>query len=583
MLFSDPTITFSAALAAPSFKLSADENGITDLSLTKTDNASLSLTAGRNDDAAFSLLVSADCAFALSTDTAPWFSQNLSYPTVRVSADAPFPVTVSHTDMHRINDGTYRADAILHSAVKEIPADTVSQLFCTMHIPRDAAPGRYSVTLRFFFNSAFADETLLGTLTLPLTIAAYTFPDNAHNGFHLDLWQHLSNIARKHEVPLWSDAHFAVLEHYCKSLGELGVKSVTVVASEIPWAGQSCHNASMPANLYEYSMIGVTKKADGSLVCDYTVMQRYIDLCAKYGIDECISVFGLANVWNAPERCAEKTAPDYPDWIHIRCFDEASGTYRYLKDGADIDAYIRALERYFVETDQIGRVRIAADEPHDLEPFRESLARLHKNAPRFRCKTACNKPEFVEAFSYLMDDFIFDIDTVAGRFDEMQAIMRAHTDKRFLYYVCCGPAYPNNFLASDLTESYFQGIYASYAHVSGFLRWDYTVWNDDPRKNAIVNTWNAGDGHFVYPSADGSPLLSLRWHALRRGIRFFVLLEDVRKRGMTDVYSRAVDMVLREPDPTKLISHPEKTDSISCSSDDYENVWAYLLSALCDA
>lgn len=562
-----------------SYKLSADENGVTPL-IPADAGDSIRIVTAKNDDAAFSVLVSADRAFALSCDTSPWFSQDPAYPTVRVSSDAPFFVTVEHAALHKINDGTSRADALLSDPVKEIPAGVTAQLFCSMHIPADAQPGTYSGHLDFYYNTAFEDEVLLRRASFTLDVRRYTFPDNAHNGFHLDLWQHLSNIARKHEVPLWSDAHFAVLEPYCRSLGELGVKSVTVVASEIPWNGQWCHQMPAHTNLYEYSIIGVTKRRDGTFVYDYTAMQRYIDLCAKYGVDECISVFGLANVWNADVRYNGKTARDYPDCMHIRYFDEESGTYRYMKRGCEVDDYIRSLERYFIDTDQIDRVRISADEPHVLEPFKESLERLHTNAPHFRCKTACDKPEFVEAFAYLMDDFIFDIDTVSGKYDEMQALFRAYPDKRFLHYVCCGPDYPNNFLKSDLVESYFLCIYASFAGVSGFLRWDYTVWNDDPRAEAVVGPWNAGDSYYIYPAKNGAPLLSLRWHAMRRSIRFFVLLEDTKKRGLTEVFDRAVDMVLREKDQPQLIKNSKKTDSLSCSMADYERMWEYLLDAL---
>ena len=575
--------TLRTTVTFPSFKLSADENQKTGLSLTNA-GSDIRIASGRNDHAAFSLLVSANEAFALQTDTAPWFSQNVALPTVRVACDTsfPFPLTISHTAMHQINDGTYRADAVLHETVREIAADTVAQLYCTVHIPSDTPPGSYSGTLHFFCNRAFDDEFRMEDCDIFFTIQVYAFcfPDNRKNGFHLDLWQHSSNIARKYEVPLWSNAHFAILENYIRSLGALGAKSVTIVASEIPWNGQYCSGMPEGTNLYEYSIIGVTKKKDGTFLYDYTAMQRYIDLCAKYGIDEAISIFGLVGVWNTGNRFHGKIVRDYPDLMRIRYLDEASGTYRYMKNGCEVDDYIHSLEQYFVHTNQIAKVRLSADEPHDLEPFKESLERMHKAAPQFRCKTACDQIEFVDAFSALTDDFIYDIIAASNRCEEMQAAIKAHPDKRFLHYVCCEPDYPNMFLKSELVESYFLCIFASYHHFSGFLRWDYTVWNDHPRDNAIVGTWNAGDSYFVYPSADGTPLLSLRWYALRRGIQFFVLMEEVKKRGMQDVYDHALSLVLREKDPTKLIAHEEKTDSISCDMADYEAVWEYLLSKL---
>ncbi len=570
-------LTLTTGFVPASYKLSADENRKT--ARIPENREPFSVAAGKNDEADFSLLLSCDRDLLVQLGTAACFSQTLGKLTVRIAAFSDLPITLSHVELHRINDGTYRADALSHTAAAEIPADTAAQIYANVKVPADTVPGEHTVILRFFLTVNCTDEEILGEVHASVRVYNYRFPENKDNGFHLDLWQHPSNIARRHEVALWSDAHFAVLEHYCRLLGEVGVNCVTVVASEIPWNGQWCHIMPEKANLFEYSMISVTKHTNGSYTYDYSVMQRYIDLCAKYGIDEIINVFGLVNVWNA-SFLNDKTVPDYPDCMHIRYFDEASGTYRYMRTGHEVDAYIRSLEAYFIETDQIERVRISADEPHVLEPFKESLERLHINAPRFRCKTACDKSEFVDTFGDIMDDFVYDIETVTGKYNEIQSVIAAHPEKRFLYYTCCQPDFPNNFLKSELVETYFQCIYASFLGVGGFLRWDFTVWGDEPRHNLILGKWDAGDSFFVYPAYDGTPMQSLRLYALKRGIRFFILLEDAKKRGDIVLFNRSVYAVLHETDQTKLITNAQKTDSFSCDERDYERIWEDLLAAL---
>ena len=576
------TLNLRHTLRSAAFKLAADAEKHTDLTLMDAPSLS-TIVCGRNDSADLQLLVSADRAFSLLLDHNPYFAQNHDLPSVRAVIDAPFAAEMSHIELNIIGDGTYRADALLQFPAAEVAANEVASVYLHMTVPAETATGIYPCRIRFYISHGVFDEELLIETEFSVDVRAFVFPENKDNGFHLDLWQHCSNLARKHEVPLWSDAHFAVLEPYVKSLADLGVKCVTVVASEIPWNGQWSYQMPQKANLYEYSMIGVVRHADGTFSYDYTPMQRYIDLCADYGIDECISVFGLANVWRTTAYLPDGLIinPDYPDGINIRYFDEGDGMYKYMRRGCDIDDYIRALEQYFITTGQIDRIRIAADEPAVLEPFKKSLDRLHTVAPSFRCKTACNLPEFVAAFAHLMDDFIFDIDTVADRFDEVQNTFAAHPDKRFLYYVCCGPAFPNTFLRSELVESYFLGIYASFANLQGFLRWNYTVFNDDPRTNAVTHNWNNGDTHFVYPARNGAPLLTLRWHALRRGIRFYVLLEELKKRGLTEEHRAAIFRVLRTEDQSKLIHNEDKRDSFSCDIADYEALWEHLLTVLC--
>lgn len=46
---------------------------------------------------------------------------------------------------------------------------------------------------------------------------------------------------------------------------------------------------------------------------------------------------------------------------------------KYMRDSKAICDYVRALEQYFITTGQINRVRIAADEPGDIEKYRNSI------------------------------------------------------------------------------------------------------------------------------------------------------------------------------------------------------------------
>lgn len=64
----------------------------------------------------------------------------------------------------------------------------------------------------------------------------------------------------------------------------------------------------------------------------------------------------------------------------------------------------------------------------------------------------------------------------------------------------------------------------------GFLRWNYTVWPDDPRNEIRYGHFEAGDTNFVYPAYNGSVLLSLRYKNLQRGITDYELIEAIRSK-----------------------------------------------------
>ena len=88
-----------------------------------------------------------------------------------------------------------------------------------------------------------------------------------------------SNIARKYDLDLWSDEHFAVMENYISSLADLGQKALTVIVSEIPWSGQSSsYDRIDPANLFEYNIVKVQKTKNGDWSYDFDALNRYVEL-----------------------------------------------------------------------------------------------------------------------------------------------------------------------------------------------------------------------------------------------------------------------------------------------------------------
>lgn len=540
----------------------------------------LSLCTARGMNAAFQLLVCKDTDWALNVGKRPHLSQKGAIPTVRIAA--PEGVSLNIQDMHMCDDGYYRADALLNDEVTEQKADYTRAVYCEIGVPADKPAGEYTYTLRLFEGNMFEDETQVGEVTVTLTVYPVTLHAPRENKFYLDLWQHLSNIARKHEVKLWSDEHFAVLEPYVKSLADLGQKAVTLVVTEVPWGGQSCFREyRMAANLFEYSIIPLTKTKDGELIADFAPMQRYIDLCAKYGIKDELSLYGLSNVWCVEEAGYGRLAPDDPDALRVRYLDETDGAYKFLRTEEELENYIRLLADYFKKTNQMERVRIAADEPADLQKYRRSLERIMRVEPMFRFKAALNHAEFIEEFGKEIYDFVPYSGHLFTHLNVLKEYQRTMPGKRFLWYVCCVPHWPNTFIASDLCETLFIGAFTSWCGMEGFLRWNYTVWNDDPRGDIRYGDFAAGDTNFVYPSPSGAPLLSLRYKALQKAIQLYELLELLRAKAGGEVTDGLIAKVLRNTETEKYYSDGHyKNDVLSTDYEDYASLLESVLQLL---
>lgn len=493
------------------------------------------LTAARNDSAAFQMVIhNEEHPYSVSIDPSDWYAAGNAkagaHQRLRVAVDAPYAAAIHLEEYVTDDDGIEKADMLLNQTTRESRAGIPTAVWIEVQVPDSAAAGQYPVTVKLYSSMYGEDETCIQSETLQLDVKAHRLPDAKDWKFYLNLWQHSSNIARKHDVRLWSEEHFTVLKAYAQSLAALGQKSITVCVSEVPWSGQDCyHEHKYSGNLFEYSMIGIVRKTDGTYIYDYSRMQRYIDLCTEAGITGNIELFGLVNVWARPE-LGEAPCKEYPEALRIRYLDAADGCMKYMRDAEDIKNYIRALEAYFLETDQIQRARIAADEPGDVEKYRISLNLLKELAPSFQCTTAINHAEFIEEFHEVIDDFIPYLRCTIHEYDRLMQYRKDYPEKRFSWYVCCGGASPNTFIRTEPVESRMIGILTSYLKMDGFLRWAYTIWPDDPRHEIRYSAFEAGDTCFVYPGNNGGVLLSLRYKNLQRGIADYTLLEELRER-----------------------------------------------------
>ena len=135
-------------------------------------------------------------------------------------------------------------------------------LVLTVDIPADVAPGEAKGTLALRVNGV--------PLTMPigLTIDPETLPPPREWKCHLDIWQHPDAVAQWHDVPLWSDAYFALMRPYMERLADAGQKTITATLIDEAWDRQT-YGAFGP-------MVRVTKRADGTWAYDFSAFDRWV-------------------------------------------------------------------------------------------------------------------------------------------------------------------------------------------------------------------------------------------------------------------------------------------------------------------
>ena len=544
---------------------------------------SAELSVCRNSFAAFQLHFQCDRRVCINLSDEPWFSEFSDTTVLTIRHDGELKPILNHIGMHLGDDGFLYGDCLKSDQAADVEADVPAGVFVRFEIPKDIVPGEYTGVFKIVSAKLFDDEVLIDKIKYTLQVKNTVLPEPGDYSVSLDIWQHNCNIARKAGVPIWSDRHFDIIEQYLKTLAAIGAETMTVVVAEIPWSGQRCfQNKDTPANLFEYSMIRVFRNPDKTYTYDYSVLDRYIELCIQCGINKNIAVFGLLGNWiSVNDGFCNFT--ETPEAMRIR-YRMPDGSYKYMKKTADIENYIKALYHHFLEKGWLDKVRVMADEPGNRENLHKSIAAIKRLAPGFQYKVAFGCKAFFDEFKDEIEDFCIIITGLTIAAEEWEQIFKEDKKHKFTYYVCCLPEHPNTFLSSSLLETRYLAVLADYFGLAGFLYWGYTAWPNDPGKDIRYSSFPAGDTNFVYPGGDMQPLLTLRYMALRRAIEDYELLAMLRKTQHNEIVEEVRRMILTNRQFDQFYDNEKNHFSFeemsSAKYKDYEKMRAKMYGAL---
>jgi len=555
----------------------------------------IDVLAARNEVAGVQLRLAGSQDFTLVLDRANWLHPLGFLPRLRLEVRFPgLPDGVVECFAVGYVEGDDRQqwmEYLDRAGYAEVPAHRPQAVYVRLRIPFDTRKGLYVGQVRLFSQSGFEDEKLAWQGGINLHVAAAALPDVKDWSFHLNLWQHLTSIARFHHVPLWSEAHYTLIDRYYASLAQLGQKAVSLIAAEIPWSGQRCfRDRGYPSYLFEHAAIDITRDPQGKLHFDYTKMDRLLALAARHSIDRQIDLFGLVNIWVDETFGFGKVIPDAPDAVRLRCWEAASGSFTYLRQVDELRQFLAALQEHFQALGLLERVRLEADEPHDLEKFKTSLEFIRQAAPGLRLAVAIDHFEFMEIAPPELLDFIPVLPHLC-KDPQLSSHLIELAHQRgglMLFYICCWPPFPNTFVHSPLVESELLGWLTYFLKVDGFLRWAFCLWPADPwqRVSYRAPDWHAGDMYFVLPGQDGAPVETLRYEGLRTAVQDYELLKLVERRlpeaEASDVIEKAFARILHTSHVADFadVSKANAEDLYSLDPLDYQAARQILLDAL---
>jgi hypothetical protein len=330
-------------------------------------------------------------------------------------------------------------------------------------------------------------------------VLRHSLPPAAEWAFDLDFWQHPAAIARVHGVPLWSDAHFALMRPYYEMLARAGQKNITTSIIHEPWNHQTYDDFP--------SLIRWTKKRDGSWEYDYRLFDRYVSFVMDCGIRQRINCYTLI-----------------PWKLSFQYYDEAMGRDTAVNAAPGSDAYtahwttmLRDFTRHLKEKGWFEKTSISMDE-RPAESMRAVITLLKSVDPAWKIALAGGYHPEIEG-----DLFDYSIAS-EFKFDEKMLENRKKKGKTSMFYTCCAEAYPNGFTFSPPAESAWIGWYAAAQGFTGYLRWAYNSWTQNPLQDSRFTAWPGGDTYQIYPG----PRSAVRFEKLIEGIQDFEKIRILR-------------------------------------------------------
>ena len=531
------------------------------------------ITSSKNSCAAFQLLLHDGKKNHFILNKQFSIPDEIEIPMYRIAIKSDLPYQAQFVDYYLGTDGLAYADKLIGETAYTYSGDRYAPIYIEIPIDKQVKPGTYPVQFSVYRSFINQEDELVAEKSIEVSVLDFAFPDDVQQDFRLDIWQQPSNLARTFHVPLWGDAHFGLIDQMADKLAVIGQKAVTVIAGEIPWKGWFNYIIKdYPANLYEYSTIPIRKNMEGTLICDFSILDRYLACFEKYGINQEINLFGLLGVWKPPYFPLNELS-GHSEKIVLRYFDESTDKIAFIEQAADFTAYLKQLVSHLKEIGVWERTYVTADEPksHEVEAFIQAVNDLKAIEPSIQIKVAFDKESVLNALESVID---YPVTSFYCTCNNQQQLLEKF-GKKLNYYICNYPTKPNTFLHSPLLETRVQGLLAYYFKTDGLLRWALNCWPTNARTDIRYNTGALpiGDNCLIYPGYNGDLLLSLRYKQLLRGIEDFWLLKHAEEQNEKKVQQLLDEfLVVTDPKDWMLNSHQANPEAFPLTEEKYQQL-----------
>ena len=383
-------------------------------------------------------------------------------------------------------------------------------LFVKVDLPKDVKAGKYDVKVNFSAASKALKSpyTIFESAVFNIDVVDAALPEEK---VIYTRWFYADCIAKYHNVEVYSEKHWELIDKYIAAATESGM-NMLLVPTHTPPLDTEIDTERLPVQL-----VDIEKKND-KYYFSFDKLERFVDIATKNGI-KYFEIAHMFSQWGAT--CAPNIyVKENGELKHLFGWHVSSESEEYE---AFLKEYIPALCREFEKLGIAERVYFhISDEPSDahIENYKKASELIKRSGS---CKTmdALSHYEFYE--KGLVDCPVTSISVTKAFYDK-------GVDNLWTYY-CCGPQaiYPNSFIAMPSYRVEILGFMMYKWDIKGFLHWGLNFYNScrsryavNPHMNTSVDSaYPSGDAFILYPSFDGA-------YGSIRGELTYQAIEDTR-------------------------------------------------------
>jgi len=395
------------------------------------------------------------------------------------------------------------AEVLAPLGARPVEAVRPNVFFVAVDTKPNTPPGTYRSTLTI----RTAGEAI--ELPIELTVGENKLPSRQR--LRITNWFHLANIARFHDLEMWSPAYWAMLRKYARLMREYG-QNVFWIQKEVL----------------------IEKGSDKRPRFNWPRFDRYVRLFLDEGfevIEGCHFVDRRFEEGYQPSGnyyLAETTTPALSTEGQCFMHEMAADLWRHVRNRGWDGIYLQHV----------------ADEPHpkEAEAYLRVANLLRRAMPGVRLIEAIlGTPAVVGSLDVhvpnLADMHIPGVDRdpyfdSIWNYENFRKVAATGGGELWIYS-CCGPRGPalNRFLDFALIKTRLIHWLNYVGGATGYLHWGLNMYREDqdPFRQSVGKVFDGqcrlppGDTHIIWPGDDG-PWPSLRFEAMRDGIHDHELL-----------------------------------------------------------